>query len=151
MNCELCGREDELVDAIVEGSLISVCSNCSKFGVVVKKKEETRKEIKFTRLPEDEVNEFVVDDYSIEVKQSRERSGLTQVELAKKLNIKESVVHKIESSSLIPSLDLARKLEIVLKIKLIERNNAKYEKKNISLRDKNLTIGDLLSLKKKTI
>ena len=128
-----------------------MCSNCSKFGVVVKKKEEKRKEIKFTRLPEDEVNEFVVDDYSIEVKQSRERSGLTQVELAKKLNIKESVVHKIESSSLIPSLDLARKLEIVLKIKLIERNNARYEKKNISLRDKDLTIGDLINLKRKDI
>ena len=149
-NCELCGRKAELVDAIVEGSLISVCSNCSKFGVIVKKKETPKESIRFTRLPEDEVNEFVVDDYSAKTKSAREKSGLTQEELARKLNIKESVVHKIESKSLIPSLDLARKLEIVLKIKLIERSRG-YEKKNISFKNKDLTIGDLVNLKRKDI
>ena len=149
MTCELCGKESKLMDVIIEGSVISVCNECSKYGVIVKGKVEEKKEIKFTRLPEDDINEFVIETCSERVKEAREKLGLKQEELAKKLNAKESVVHKIESKSLIPNLDLAKKLEIVLKIKLIERRNEVYSKKNISLKDKDLTIGDLVNLKKK--
>ena len=150
MNCELCGREAEIVGTIIEGSFLNVCKECSKYGITVKQKEVAeKKEIKFTRLPEEDVNEFIIEDYYEKIKNAREKLGLKQEELAKKLNAKESVVHKIESKSLIPSLDLAKKLEIVLKIKLIERRNEVYSKKNISLKDKDLTIGDLVNLKKK--
>ena len=76
--------------------------------------------------------------------------GLKQKELAKMLAEKESVIHKLESGNIEPSLNLARKLERQLRIKIIEQHelgkedNHKYKSKRTVL-----TIGDLISVKKK--
>ena len=35
MSCELCGRNNELVQAVVEGSMLNICKECSKFGNVI--------------------------------------------------------------------------------------------------------------------
>ena len=67
--------------------------------------------------------------------------GLKQEELARKINEKESLIHKLENELVEPSLKLAEKLEKFLKIKLIEiySDENKYVKNN----DDKLTIGDL--------
>ena len=39
-NCDLCGKKTELISALVEGTMLSVCSTCSKFGNVVQLNKE---------------------------------------------------------------------------------------------------------------
>ena len=73
--------------------------------------------------------------------------NLKQEELAQKIAEKVSVIHKVESKHLRPSLALAKKLEHFLNIKLIEKY--KEEKtKTLDFTDSALTIGDLIKFKK---
>jgi len=156
MMCEMCGEEKlHLYKAIVEGSIISVCDRCKKFGEVISvekpkveepKKEKPKPEVKL----EDEIQEVVVDDYSWKVRKAREEKSMTQEELAKALAEKESMIHKIESNQMVPSLQLAKKLEQFLRIDLIEEFNPNKEPvKELNLKDEAITIGDLIRLKKK--
>ena len=49
-NCDMCGRENNLNQAIVEGSLLNVCDNCARFGKVILIKKAV-KEIKDDKKP----------------------------------------------------------------------------------------------------
>ena len=54
----------------------------------------------------------------------------------------------MEAGKLEPTLQLAKKLEQFLKVRLIIQEKVIAEKK-VDLKDANLTIGDLLSIKQK--
>ncbi|HLC56101.1 MAG TPA: multiprotein bridging factor aMBF1 [Candidatus Nanoarchaeia archaeon] len=148
MRCEMCGAEKELFDALVEGVMLSVCENCSSYGKVVKIAEKVKFEKPKKKLLDEEFKEFIVEDYSKKIKEARERLGLKQEELAKRIAEKESVIHSLETGSLEPSLDLAKKLERALGIKLIDIETEFKEEKKVDFSAKNITIGDLIKLKK---
>ena len=149
MNCDLCGKNTELFKARIENAVLNVCQKCGKFGEIFEKViEEGVKENKTIKKIEDEIVEIIKEGYGLVIRNSREKLGLTQEELAKKLNEKTSVVHKLENELIEPSLELARKLEKFLKIILIEH----YEDKNIKIitnDNEKMTIGDLLNVKPK--
>lgn len=151
----MCGKECfHLYKALVEGTLISVCDECKKFGDVIEvvkprieEKEERRAEPKFV---DEEKQEIVVDDYASIVKRAREKKELTQEGLAKAIAEKESIIHKIEAGQIVPSLKLAKKLEQFLRVKLIEEFDPnKKPAKEFDIKDETLTVGDLIRLKKK--
>lgn len=149
--CEMCGRDSELVDAIVEGTILSVCRNCAAHGDVVAV-ERKNPVIETSPSPLMAEPELEISDCANQVKEAREKKGLTQKQLAQAIAEKESVIHKIESGKSKPSLKTAAKLEQFLNIKLIESVDAKgtegAEVKQLNLRDPELTIGDLMSMKK---
>ena len=147
MGCELCGRNSELVQAVVEGSMLNVCNDCSKFGNVVAV-QKTRPIIqnKIRKIMEEESLEIVKSGFGTLIKEAREKLGLKQEEFAKRLNEKESFMHKIESNSIKPSISFSKKLEKALGIKLVEFYK-EDEKKNINFKDDGLTIGDLIKIK----
>ena len=64
--------------------------------------------------------QVVVSNYGSLIKNAREKMGLKQEELAKKLNEKESIIQKIETANFKPGMKLAKKLERFFGIKLIE-------------------------------
>jgi len=147
--CDLCGKEAELIDAIVEGSILKVCKTCVKFGEAIEIKksvsEEPKDEVEVTK--KEEIIEDIVKDYPVKIKKARESLKMLQKELAERIAEKESVIHNLESGHLVPSLDLAKKLEKFLNIKLIiERKEKKTEK--IDFHSASLTIGDLVKLGK---
>ncbi len=149
--CELCGKfNDNLIEAIVEGAVVSVCKSCSNFGHVILIEKPINQEIPKRKIvieKEPEEFEIIVNNYAQEVKQAREKLDLKQEELAQKIAEKISVIHKIESGHLKPSLALAKKLEHFLNIKLIEKY--KEEKtKTVDFTNSSLTIGDLIKFKK---
>lgn len=90
----------------------------------------------------------LVEDYGLRVKQARTRMGLTQEELASQIGEKVTVIKKIEQGELKPSIDLVRKLEKFLKIRLlIPAEEPSYElSKYIAKPDasKGVSLGDLL-------
>lgn len=144
VNCELCGNSGNLVKAIIEGSLLNVCENCAKFGkaIIIKQASLPSKPIKQKTT---EIINIINPDYPKLIKESREKLGLKQEDLAKKIDEKLSVIHKLETGQLQPTILLAKKLEKTLNINLIEVYQETHEELN--LKDKGLTIGDLIKLK----
>jgi len=114
------GEKPISIEAEIEGTLMKVCDGCAKYGKI-KGKAFVKIVYKDTKKPEVKEQEYAyVQDYGSIVKKARERLGLKQDELAKKLNEKESLLHQIESEHFKPGLDLARKLEKQLHIKIIQ-------------------------------
>ena len=72
--------------------------------------------------------ELLAENYPELIKKKRESLNLSQKDFAIKINEKESIIHKIETGAFEPSLALAKKLEKMLNIKLIEEHEEKHEK-----------------------
>ncbi len=149
-SCELCGRKfPTLINAIVEGSMLSVCEDCSKFDNVITIKQpeiqEERQE-RTIKIEKPEDTEIIIPDFHNKIKEARDLIGFTQEEVAKKLAEKESLIQNLESGHLKPSLDLVKKFENFFHIKL----TYKYQEqriKTLSLNDPKVTIGDLIKKK----
>jgi len=143
MQCELCGREGEIVSAIIEGVELNACLNCAKHGQILKKPVLIKKEKK---IQAEEIEESLVSNFAALIKRKREQLGLNQEDFAKMLNEKLSVLHNIENGSFRPSIAVARKFERILGIKIIEE----IRPQKISLekiKAGGLTIGDILNKK----
>lgn len=149
----MCGKEDQLFKTEIEGTELNVCKACSRYGKVItlikvevkqekkpkivgKKEGESQKEVAFT----------IVEDYANRIKKAREKLGMKQEEFAKKINEKESLIHKIETEHFEPNISLAMKIERFLKIKLIEQYEESHIKKAEAESD-SFTIGDILKTK----
>jgi putative transcription factor len=148
MRCEMCGKETDLVKAIIESAEMDVCVNCAKHGTVLRRISmgSMRRSIEPPK-PQKEIIEEVREDYAEIIRKAREDTKLSQEEFALKISEKESLIHKIETGGLLPSLKLARKLERILHIKLVEvieeHHNAGAEKK----KSDELTLGDVIKIK----
>ncbi len=148
MNCEMCGAETSLVTAVVEGVELKVCKNCASFGQVLKKPSKlkvTKKKI-IPKKPQKELVEMIVDNYSKIIREKREKMGLKQKEFAKFLAERESLIHKMESGSYKPSIELAKKLEKQLGVTLVIEKE--FEPQNLKADKKTYTIGDMIKIKK---
>ena len=152
MLCELCGKRIAEFNAIVEGSMLSICKDCSNFGKVIEIKKieisliEEKMNIRREKSNEFEILDIIEANYAERVKNARERKGLTQKDLASKLGEKESVIKNIESGHLELSFELAKKLEKILEIKVISKplNGEKTFGEKVDFENEGLTIGDLL-------
>ncbi len=159
--CDMCGREGPTNKAIVEGSMMNICNKCSKFGNVVEvyrpplevkeyKKERFIPAQTPVKKQEPKPIMMVVPDYASRVRAAREKALLSQEELAKAIAEKESVIQKIEASQFEPPFSLARKLELFLKVELVEelKKDDSDKPKNFDIKNNALTIGDLIKFRK---
>jgi putative transcription factor len=150
-SCELCGRKDAMYDCEIEGTMMKVCEDCTKFGKV-KAKSSARIVVQESRKIESKEPVYVfVPGYGLIVKNAREKLGLKQEDFAKKINEHKSLIHQVESEHIKPNTDLARKLEKALHIKIVEEVKEEEEqpsKVNLSSRpvkhDDTVTFGDFI-------
>jgi len=135
MICEMCGKDVTFLRKVtIEGVALEVCSECAKFGVEAKKeapKEVGPKPIIAQRLEQREKRgrprdvlekgekEDLVEDFGALIRTAREHAGMTQKELAMKINERVTILSKIESNQMRPDekviSKLQRELGIVLK------------------------------------
>ena len=139
---------------------MKVCEDCSRFGKV-KGKSNVKVVFQETKKPVQKDPEYAfVQNYGMIVKDARERLGLKQEDFAKKINEHKSIVHQVESEHMKPGVDLARKFERALHIKIVEEikeeesssNKSKSQvSENFGKFDKNapVTIGDVINIKRK--
>lgn len=132
----------------VEGAILALCENCSKFGKILGKINRHRGEKISQKEAEEEpeVMDIIVDDYAEKIRKGRESLGLTQQDFAKKISEKESLIHQLESGRFHPDIVLAKKLQKALGIKLIEE----YEEKHEALqhaKSEGFTLGDFIKKK----
>ncbi|RMF05421.1 TIGR00270 family protein [Candidatus Woesearchaeota archaeon] len=155
MQCEMCGEERPLYATEIEGTVLNVCKSCSSYGKVVRplslpkpKAAKSRVVKKEAKKEEPEIIQSIVEDYHVRIKRAREKRGWKQEELAKKIAEKESVIHKLESKHMEPSIKLAEKLEHALGIKLVVEEEAPKIAIERSRGD-TITLGDVIKIRKK--
>jgi putative transcription factor len=167
LRCEVCGRKihGKPNRVIIEEAKLTVCSECSRLGTGVW--EEPKPQTTSTRLgsqpaplriqmrkpaepPPDTVVELT-EGFSAKIRRAREKLGLSHEDLGKKLNLKVSLLRKIETGKMTPDNKIATMLEHALKVKLIVP--AKEEKiphsKLPKVERRELTLGDVIQLDKK--
>ncbi|MCX8173442.1 MAG: multiprotein bridging factor aMBF1 [Thermoplasmata archaeon] len=155
MNCEMCGMETKVLKKVlVEGTVLSLCPRCARYGKEISetpkseipapfRKPQQRQEVDiYSKMPEEEL----VEDYNERIRRAREARGWSQEELGKRINEKKSIIAKIETKEFRPPDALAKKLEVTLNIKLLEKVNENVALKSSS-RDKTLTLGDMIVIK----
>jgi len=150
MRCEICGKKVEKpVKTKIESSVMLTCDECAKFGKVQREPPKPRTPRPVKRAPRyREPSEEVVEDYNTLIREGREKKRWTREELAEKIYEKASVVNRIESGKMVPDIKLARKLERILNITLIEKTESgKPEDLGASAR-KGATIGDIARIKR---
>lgn len=162
VECELCGKpiSRKSYKISIEGVVLNVCEKCysrhAKFKISVNRTYQ-RKDFpkpqqrifkpKKAKRQFPELEYEVVEDFAEKIRKAREKLGWSTEVLAQKVREKETVIRRIESGRLTPTLDLARKLEKVLKISLLE---PVIEEHQIRSKDnKDLTLGDIVIIRKK--
>ena len=164
MRCEVCGRKihGSPIRALIEGAKLTVCSECSRHGKIIREEEpklrqETPKRApisipvkKKTTTATVDITQEVVEGYDLKIRQAREKLGISHEELGKKLNEKSSLLRKIETGKMMPNNMLVAKLEHALKIKLLVPVSAEKITQEIPKSpNRELTLGDLMQLNKK--
>ena len=135
----MCGKNVTFTKKVtIEGVSLDVCSECAKFGIeakkeTAKKEEPAAKPIITQRLEvrerrgkprdiyESGMREELVDDYAARIRNARSKKGMSQKDLAMKLNEKLTVLSKIEAGDMRPDDKFVAKLEKELGIKLKEK------------------------------
>ncbi len=89
----------------------------------------------------------VVPNYAEIIRRARERLGWTQRILAEKVKESERVIRRIEAGELVPTIDLARRLERILGVKLLEPVIEVEEEDTQKHRGFHLTLGDVAEIR----
>jgi len=159
--CDICSSPEVVYRIEIEGTRLNVCEKCSSYGRIIarlkqeepvkknRKKEKRIREAKIKAKKETTTLQIITPDYSGLIKNAREKMGLKQKELAKRIAEKESVIHKLESGRIKPSISLARKLEKFLKISLVKELELEADtlQSRMDKSSDELTIGDLVNIR----
>ena len=160
MICEICGSEvRHLRTVVVDRATLDVCDRCSRFGKPVEVRPGPDRASKAPRratgskkasVGRKTADFDVIDGYGAKIRSARERKGLTQEDLGKKVSEKSSTIHRLESETLAPSIALARKLERFLKISLLEEAGLEEEiTSSVHSDGDNITLGEVIRVRKK--
>ncbi|MEM5814226.1 MAG: multiprotein-bridging factor 1 family protein [Candidatus Aenigmatarchaeota archaeon] len=143
--CEVCGKAGAGRKAKIEGVIMTVCDKCVSMGEEIMAPVKIVFEKKQERVPE-EMLISVKKDLGQIVKNRREKMGLSQEELARRLLLNVQVINRIEKGWM-PPLATVDVLEKFLKASLTERVEAETIKPTKG--GKKLTLGDIVEIKKK--
>lgn len=172
VECELCGQKivGKTFKVTVEGVTLTICQICYMRFLSRKPLKHvtvfpyiSKKQFKEPRIPTStyqrktpstgkirsslEYEYEVVEDYAERIRKAREKLGWSSEVLAQKVREKESVIRRIELGKLKPTLELAKKLEKILKISLLEPIVSEYTVRGRFKED--LTLGDIVVIRKK--
>lgn len=165
MRCEVCGREilGQPQRRVIEGAKLTVCSRCAGFGTQewsnnkpTPRNQERgnvtqRTDRSTTPRPprRDDVEELeqisFVENYGALIRKSRQKLGLTEKDLAMKMQEKESVIKKLEKEELTPDVKIIQKIKQILGVNIIEKTET--SKVQILTKPTNVrTLGDLIKI-----
>jgi len=163
MICEMCGKDVTFCKKVtIEGVHLEVCSECAKFGkeqqkpkepadaapkpVIVQRLEVREKRSKPRDVLEKVEMDDVVDDYPARIRNARSKAGMSQKDLAMKINEKLTVLSKVEVGQMRPDDRMVAKLEKELGIKLREKVVETQVAKGMGTSA--LTLADLIKMQK---
>ena len=143
MNCEICGAfEENLFRTEVEGAVMNLCKNCSKYGKVIS--VSVKADSKIPRKIEKE-NQLKY-DYLNEINNALKERGLSIQEVAERIKCSPKDLKKIINGEILPDENITAKLEKILNISLYEIDffsDSAFKKET-----DNLSFGDVVNIKK---
>ncbi len=173
--CEMCGKAMSPRDAksvFVEGALLRVCSDCysrlMRSGARLPSKPpsslsrpttaRTSRSVKAPRVERrlstprptrrQSLEKYeLVEDFAERIRKARERLGWSTRMLAMKVKESETTIRRIESGKLRPTLELAKRLEEVLGIKLLVPAVEEELGLSSSERREYVTLGEIVSVR----
>jgi len=170
-SCDLCGKKGRLYDVKIEETIMQVCDNCKQHGKVIgptRTKAEIAERnakiinnprIMLDRLSPNSINKkkkiviskLLREDFAKLIKEAREQRGMKQEDLAKKLKMKESLIHNFETNRKKPGFKEAEIIGKFLGISLVENYDEEKEKSFETIKTDSgpLTLGDMIKIKKK--
>lgn len=126
MQCEICGRESQRLSPIApDGSRLMACEKCFQPNAITQPNKETKKRHEKPRHSILEIEDALTKNYGQIIRVARQKKGLTIEELAKTIFEKASFLHRVESQTAEPTIELVKKLEKALGIKLVEQGQGK--------------------------
>lgn len=163
MVCELCGKDVTFCRKVtIEGVQLEVCTECAKFGIESKKapeKESAPRPVIVQRLEDREKRsrprdvlegmgkDELVEDFPARIRNARAGKGMSQKDLAMKINERLTVLSKIETGQMRPDDKMIAKLERELGVKLREKVVDTQVAKGMSTSA--LTLADLIKMQNK--
>ncbi|MEW6010800.1 MAG: TIGR00270 family protein [Methanobacterium sp.] len=151
MRCEICGKKivEQPIKTKIDGSVMNVCTDCSKFGKIQREPPKpARQRPRRMAPPRREITYDILEDYQTIIREAREKKGWSREDLGEKIYEKVSVINRLESGKMVPDIKLARKMEKILKITLIEKIEDAGGEDFKSASMKGATIGDIARIKK---
>jgi len=162
MRCEVCGREilGPPQRRIIEGAKLTVCPRCAQFGKsdwvpnrpapvkTLGRAQSTPLPTPRPRIRNDveSVEQLeLVEDYGAQIRKARQKLGLSEKDLANKMQEKESVVKNLEKQELTPDNKLIAKIRKYLSIDIVEHIDAS-KAKILAKPTGAKTIGDMIRL-----
>ncbi len=149
MECEICGKKEAVCLAYLEGAKMSACAGCAHGGKILyyfSSESEDENPLVSRRVKSEE---DIVDGYGKLIKAAREKAGLTIEQLGLKIAEKANYLDHVEKEKTLPSLDLARKLEKLFKIRLVETSASTQTETKIGYGKKELTLLDVAQIERK--
>lgn len=162
VSCDICGKLASM-QAVVEGAAMDVCLTCSRFGKVASRptgsgnsgnfgnfgNDGQSERQQFQRPVEKEVQ--FVNGFGKLIASARVDVGFSRGDLAKKLNMRDLDLLHFEEEKFKPTEIEAKKLESVLKIKLVvERGQVQASPVRLNpMAGKTLTLADVVVIKDK--
>ena len=165
--CEICGRECGSTREIsLEGAQLQACNRCAGLGEPVRRpkpgmgRPSTVTKSRPVSIPRPTSvqrpgsqhrrpnRELVpVEDFRKLIRKAREQQGMSQKDVAGRLHERTSIIAKLESGKLTPTISLARKLEHLFKLTLLE------EAESVDLSPapsrSGTTLGDVVQIRRK--
>ncbi len=151
---------------LIEGGKITVCLNCAQHGEklptasthISSKKPQTSGKTKHYRrkVYEKDVTDDIeiVQDFAKKIRNARTSRGFNQDQFAQKLNEKPSLLRRIETGRAKPTIKLAKKIEEVYKIKLLQKGDiieGQIQDDKFMKKSTRTSLGDIAFIKKKKL
>jgi len=152
--CEICGKLSfDVMPIKLEGTIMHACPTCAKYGEPEPSQKPTpslkKRNLRTKKSPPQQRTGYGEDPHGVspgfgeKIRNVRESKGWTREQLAKKLQVKESYLAKLELEKIHPNDKMAKKIERLLEIKLIsqiEPGDVASSKKELS----KMTLGDVV-------
>jgi putative transcription factor len=122
--CDICGKAPVRAQILLEGARLLACGSCMRGGKILHRFDDEGAPLVRPAASAVETTEEVVEGFGRIIKGAREKSGLPVAVVAERINEKESYLTALEHERFMPTLEVARKLEKELGVKLIEKTQS---------------------------
>jgi putative transcription factor len=146
--CELCGAPTKSVYVVnVEDVELRVCAKCAEGKKVIKTQSYGPNIARTPSRPKREEDLPLVENYGKIMHEARDRMKLPLKVLAEMLNEKETLLARVEQQSTLPTIELTKKLEKALSIRLIDSSSENDSGMSSGARTGKATLGEFVSKK----
>ncbi|MFH0884797.1 MAG: multiprotein-bridging factor 1 family protein [Candidatus Micrarchaeota archaeon] len=123
--CDICGKSPVRAQILLEGARLLACGSCMRGGKVLHRFDDLGAPVaRPVSAASVESSEEITENFGKLIKGAREKAGLPLAVIAERVKEQESYLQALEHEKFMPTVEVARKLEKELGIKLVEKTQS---------------------------